>query len=152
MGLDQYLTARKYVSSYFEQDKELKERLVTALGLTEAEYTTEFGFGIDIPKVYWRKANQIHAWFVENVQNGEDDCKDYDLATDQLIELRDLCRQVLDNHDLAEELLPVSAGFFFGTYEYDEYYFGQLEHTATELTKIIDTSGEFDYFSYRASW
>ena len=44
---------------------------------------------------YWRKANQIHGWFVENVQNGEDDCRMYEVTKGELMELRDLCLDVL---------------------------------------------------------
>lgn len=40
---------------------------------------------------YWRKANHIHNWFVENVQGGEDDCGYYEVTAEQLTELRDLC-------------------------------------------------------------
>ena len=40
---------------------------------------------------YWRKANQIHNWFVGNVQAGEDDCGQYEVSFDQLRELRELC-------------------------------------------------------------
>ena len=45
---------------------------------------------------YWRKANQIHAWFVENVQNGCDDCKAYEVSEEQLEELLDICKRVKD--------------------------------------------------------
>lgn len=45
---------------------------------------------------YWRKANAIHKWFVENVQNGEDDCGQYEVSKEQLEELLDVCKEVLD--------------------------------------------------------
>ena len=35
---------------------------------------------------YWRKANQIHKWFVDNVQDGVDDCGEYKVTKEQLIE------------------------------------------------------------------
>lgn len=40
---------------------------------------------------YWRKANQIHNWFVENVQDGENDCGDYIVTKEKLQELLDIC-------------------------------------------------------------
>lgn len=40
---------------------------------------------------YWRKANQVHSWFVENVQGGEDDCGDYIVTKEKLQELLDIC-------------------------------------------------------------
>lgn len=49
----------------------------------------------------WRKANQIHAWFVENVQNGVDDCGDYIVSEDILEELLSICKQVKEKAVLA---------------------------------------------------
>lgn len=50
----------------------------------------------------WRKANAIHKWFVDNVQDGEDDCKEYHVSHDQLTELRDLCAKVLAASELID--------------------------------------------------
>lgn len=44
---------------------------------------------------YWRKANQIHNWFVNNVQDGEDDCGTYEVTKDQFVDLLDICEEVL---------------------------------------------------------
>ena len=44
--------------------------------------------------VSWRKANQIHNWFVENVQDGEDDCGSYEVTKEQLEALLELCMKV----------------------------------------------------------
>lgn len=48
---------------------------------------------------YWRKANQIHNWFVENVQDGMDDCGYYEVSRQQLQELLGDCRDVLTYAD-----------------------------------------------------
>lgn len=44
---------------------------------------------------YWRKANHIHHWFVDNVQKGVDDCGIYVVHPVQLIDLLELCCKVL---------------------------------------------------------
>lgn len=44
---------------------------------------------------YWRKANQIHNWFVENVQDGIDDCGYYEVSKQELQGLLADCRDVL---------------------------------------------------------
>lgn len=44
---------------------------------------------------YWRKANQIHNWFVKNVQDGNDDCGEYEVSRQKLQELLSICRDVL---------------------------------------------------------
>jgi hypothetical protein len=44
---------------------------------------------------YWRKANAIHNWFVQNVQNGVDDCDIYLVTREQLEQLKEACEMVL---------------------------------------------------------
>ena len=46
---------------------------------------------------YWRKANAIHKWFVDNVQGGKDDCECYEVSKDHLKTLRNLCITIVDN-------------------------------------------------------
>ena len=43
---------------------------------------------------YWRKANQIHAWFVANVQGGKDDCGDYDVSKENVLDLLAICKTI----------------------------------------------------------
>ena len=50
--------------------------------------------------IYWRKANQIHNWFVENVQKGRDDCRCYEVTKRQLERLFKLCVTVKENSKL----------------------------------------------------
>lgn len=105
--------------------------------------------------MYWRKANQIHNWFVQNVQNGEDDCQAYRVSTEQLQELRDLCEEVLrkEDTDFSQDKLPVTAGFFFGSTDYDEWYYGALEETVEALDKLLMNPSFKDLsFYYSSSW
>ena len=78
---------------------------------------------------------------------------------EQLEELLKLCREVLANHSKAVELLPTTDGFFFGSTEYDEYYFSDIEDTADILEKTLgfldDREHHKDYnwrIIYQASW
>ena len=44
---------------------------------------------------YWRKANMIHNWFVEHVQDGIDDCCYHNEVTKEILEeLLDTCTKV----------------------------------------------------------
>jgi len=99
---------------------------------------------------YWRKANQIHRWFVENVQDGVDNCGDYYVERNQLQALLDLCKIVQKDHSKAEELLPSASGFFFGGTDYDEWYYNDIENTISILEDALeDENGEYYYTS---SW
>jgi hypothetical protein len=65
--------------------------------------------------------------------------------------LRNRCTDVLSDRGLAQELLPTQNGFFFGSTEYDEDYFEELERTEKELTEVL-RDGTWDYLEYQASW
>ena len=103
---------------------------------------------------YWRKANHIHNWFVENIQDAEDDC-DYhrEVTKEDLEELLDVCLQVLRCPNLASELLPTQRGFFFGSTDYDEYYMKDVENTVDIVRRALETT-DFDreQLYYISSW
>ena len=102
----------------------------------------------------WRKANHIHNWFVENIQNGEDDC-DYhrEVTKKDLEELLNVCNEVLCNNTLAESLLPTCSGFFFGGTNYDEYYVRDIEETIDIITKVLETTDfKNEMVYYVSSW
>lgn len=108
-------------------------------------------FGVEVG--YWRKANHIHNWFVKNVQNGTDECDMYEVNKEKLIELRDVCKEVINNTTKAESLLPTQSGFFFGGVEYDELYFTKTQTTIDIINKVLEeTDFEKDMITYRSSW
>lgn len=160
MGLDMYLSARKYVSAYTHRpisEQNEYEEVLTAVGLERKEVSglsdTPSGYVV-LTVAYWRKDNQIHEWFVNNCQDGVDECQKAMVSREQLVELVDLCQQVSDDHDKAKELLPVSeGGFFFGSYEYDEWYYEGVNHTIKMLKAILDNPKFADWeFEYQSSW
>ena len=50
----------------------------------------------------WRKANHIHKWFVDNIQDGIDNCGTYEVTKEQLEELLDICKEVVDKSKLVK--------------------------------------------------
>ena len=116
---------------------------------------------------YWRKANQIHAFFVENVQDGEDDCSYHNECTKEILEdLLDRCYnvhgkwvdcmepgKVIINPEVAEELLPSCGGFFFGSTSYDEWYMQDIENTIKIIKNVLATTDfETQMLAYCSSW
>ena len=172
---------------------------------------------------YWRKDNHIHKWFVDNVQEGNDDCNEYYVSIKQLHGLRDICFDILsklngmeirvpnkyvnefkeantkfygnskiqriiidaNNLETVKSLtgyhiltktqidkcgcrtkLPTQKGFFFGSLEYNGWYFRSLVDTIEMLDELFKKHEEndrknkenpttigtyFDYY-YHASW
>lgn len=155
MGLDMYLHAKRYESNYRYQverngENDTFKTILTAIGgyvspeSPSLEVSTTIG--------YWRKVNAVHNWFVNELADGRDECQPIYVPREKLIELRDICQQILGDHSLAEELLPTGSGFFFGTTEYDEWYFRGLEDTVTQINEALITLDEKWSFEYQASW
>ena len=149
MGLDMYLSAEKYQFGALDKEPTDITKAVNQVTDTKGYQVKSF----EIWACDWRKANQIHDWFVRNVQGGEDDCKRYRVDLNQLRDLVELCKKVLAHRDQAGELLPPQAGFFFGSIEIDEYYFEDLMDTIEKLEPFItDSSWEMWDFYYQSSW
>jgi len=148
MGLDMYLTKKVYVGANYKHNKitgsiDLQtDGKPIPVNLNAVVYIEEIAG-------CWRKANAIHRWFVENVQNGEDNCKKYYVSEEDMENLLKSVNAVLKDHSLAPVLLPTASGFFFGKTDYDEYYFQDLEETQKILTQALSQDGEY---YYRSSW
>ena len=91
-------------------------------------------------EIYWRKCNQIRGWF-SRLENFEDNGAT-EISIETLNDLyQDLC-EVSKDHSKAEEILPVQEGFFFGSYEYDEYYFEQIEDAIEQIKDFLSNLEE----------
>lgn len=144
-----YLIAHKYLSQYDAETKEIADKVTEADGIPSDKFHAK---RIQYEAMYWRKANAIHGWFVRNVQNDEDDCREYDVSRDDLVMLIGVCNHVIQNHDLAEELLPVTEGFFFGSYEYDDWYYDDIAKTIEGINEVLKTFDNSYRFTYQSSW
>lgn len=86
---------------------------------------------------YFRKVNFLVS-FIENYYDvSVENLQFYNVDKDCIESLLDRCNKVLDNHDLAEELLPTCSGFFFGNTGYDEYYFNKVEAVRNNIIDVI---------------
>jgi hypothetical protein len=159
MGLDMYLTAERYFGSYMNPNE--RNRIVEALEGDHPPIQHERPSAtVQIDLAYWRKANQVHNWFVENVQGGEDNCQKYFVSIEDLRSLVATCEGLLVKRSLvdAEEELPTQSGFFFGDTEYGEYYWECVEDTVNQLRPVLDWFDADEKrrmhwdLHYRSSW
>ena len=148
MGLDMYLTAERYIWS---SEKLISDEVANLLGL-QLDGERRRVNSVEAEAMYWRKANAIHKWFVENIQGGEDNCRRYYVEREQLTELRNMCAKLCTQREMAEETLPTADGFFFGSTEYDEWYWNDIEGTVQGLDKALQAFDDKWQFHYRASW
>lgn len=194
MGLDMFLwEMKKQKGKTFDEVMEIKRKLDNEeIKGVEKENLKMYMFHTKLENInyeydslfkevyYWRKANAIHQWFVDNIQNGNDDCEDYRVTQKDLQILIDTLRDVYnslcnkemitkkvqdgsieyeikvfkeEDLEIAKQLLPTQEGFFFGGTEYDEYYFEQIKDTLNDL-QIINECFDFEnnYLIYGSSW
>ena len=158
MGLDMYLHAKKYISKVnwdmvddFDNPSVRHEfdNVVSAAGLSDVA-TDIYGAEVSVTAAYWRKVNAIHAWFVKNVQNEEDDCREYYVPREKLSELREVCRKTL--FDKNPDLLPPQSGFFFGSYDIDEWYWEGIKNTIKQIDRVLNIQDDSLSFYYQSSW
>lgn len=166
-----------------EKVDEVKRNIHTTYSAWDDEHKYPHNTVID-NVAYWRKANEIHNWFVQNCGDGIDECQNIHLNRNQLESLLAICIKVADSCELVEgqvnngwefkdgkeipivvngkyikdpsvakELLPTSHGFFFGSYDYDQWYMADIESTIEQIREILNTT-DFDkeHVVYRASW
>jgi hypothetical protein len=175
-----YLHKKTYVKNWSHMSaEELHEVTVKKNGIEVPQIKKDRISSIEESVAQWRKANHIHQWFVDNIQDGEDNCREYYVDRDQLKELVQACKdvkesllkspkkkvqvecwkdgqkmydevEVFEDTSVAEELLPTQPGFFFGGTEYDEWYVKSLDETIEMLEPLIDEEG--GEFYYQASW
>jgi len=161
-----YLHRKTYVKNWDHMNPEELHQISVKLNKKKHPY-------IDAKKIcyieeevgYWCKANAIHRWFVQNCQNGVDDCKEYSVSDDQLHKLLYICKQVKEDHSKAAELLPPQSGFFFGGTDIDEWYFQDIDNTIKILEPLVKLGNEikanseagipvrdWPYYTYQSSW
>jgi len=107
MGLDMYLEAKRYLGKFSEEEKPLNEKVrslfpeIAKAGQTGNLEYVEVSFEVG----YWRKANQIHQWFVANCQDGVDDCRRAYVSRENLTELLNICKEILSKSKLKKAMV-----------------------------------------------
>ena len=173
MGLDMYLTKKTYVKNWsFTPEDEQFSVSVNRGGEKYEQIDTSRITVIEEEVIYWRKANAIHKYFVDIVQNGEDDCGTHRVNRVWIKDLVERCERVLAlgvvqgpchrgtvyqggavtkqveegsvcaDPTEASYILPTTDGFFFGSTDYDEGYLDDLRRTVCILKPLLDVKDE----------
>jgi hypothetical protein len=165
MGLDMYLTATKRVDKInwktiqgdnklsLDSPEAIEPQFSNLMELTQlTDVATDiYGASVQVTCAYWRKANQIHNWFVTNIQEGIDNCREYYVSQDQLKQLLAVCEKSLKERN--PNLLPPTEGFFFGGTDVDQYYWKDIKDTIEQLNRLLALPDISELaFSYQSSW
>jgi hypothetical protein len=152
MGLDMHLSKRTYVQNWDYMEPE-ERYTITVAGPSAAHIRPERITYIEEEVMYWRKANAIHKWFVQNCQNGVDECQETYISRDQVETLLTTLRTIVADPSLAKELLPPTSGFFFGSTELDDWYWDNVKRTIPVLEQLLEDRNAHNFsVHYRAGW
>ena len=155
MGLDMYFYLTKYESQFsFNDEKnvilhyneDLKELENDILERNFKSIETKYQVG------YFRKFNALHSYIVDNFADGVDDCKEVYLSKEEIKTIISTLKSV--NEDNASKVLPTQKGFFFGSQEYDEWYFEDVKYAIDlfeKMLKVLETKKGWSAY-YQASW
>lgn len=161
MGLDMYLSKRTYVKNWDHMSDSQKHNITVKQGDKIREDIKPERISYITEEVgYWRKFNALHNYIVQNCADGVDNCQEIEISKDEMKEILEVLIKVHNmkntlleggNTEKLDDLFPTSKGFFFGSTEYDEYYFQDVKDTIELFTELLkeDTN---DYFTYQASW
>ena len=167
MGLDMYLLKYQKIKgipfkAQTEIDvSELEEDFKKAFEPYIKEKGTAFKWEALYEDVmYWRKANAIHKFFVDTVQNDEDDCGYYEVNLETIKKLNNLCEQALKiTTESPKKIIQVQIGWSkdgpiyedVEVYDVDKneidnllptqsgFFFGNTEYDACYIRDLKDT-------------
>lgn len=92
------------------------------------------------PTGYFRKVNFIYAYFAD--RHGLEDEMYSWVTKEDLKDIINRCASVLADHSMADKLLPTCSGCFFGSTEYNEYYFNDVNDVLQQLGNILSEWGD----------
>ena len=96
----------------------------------------------------WYGANHIHGWFVDNVQNGEDDHNEYYIGFEQLQALNDTCDQVIAASKLVDGMVYIKTVYDIDHPHGDVRYApGKVIEDPTVAKKLLPTRSGFFFGS-----
>lgn len=94
---------------------------------------------------YFRKVNFLVKFFEKKGFDVENQVP-LAITKEDAEELLSKCEEVLKDHSKGPELLPTMSGFFFGSTDYDDYYYKNVEYVRdyikNELLQEFDDLGE----------
>ena len=147
MGLDMYLSKKLYIKNwdYMDEPRSVMTLKVRNNEGEEIEIPTDSATQVEFEAIYWRKANAIHGWFVDNVQNGTDDCGYYYVPPEHLHKLRDLCREVLQVAEISDGQ-PVQNGTLYNAENpqgQPQFTQGRAVLNGSEIAQILPARSGF---------
>ena len=95
---------------------------------------------------YWRKANQIHKWFVDKVQDSVDDCNYYLVKKEDIEELVNICNKILKETQLIDGRV-LERDYYTNGEHIKEYGIGKIVDKPETCEELLPTQDGFFFGS-----
>lgn len=137
---------------------ELKSEVQVTIPIKESDAVDCFDIGkFDKTEIaYFRKVNFLLPFF-----GYEENCSDLEIEKCQVEDIVDVCTRILEIKEnqgideavkIADEELATEGGFFFGSTEYDECYFNDVEDVLNKFTIILNETDWDNETVYMHCW
>ena len=153
MGLDMYLTKKYYVKNWNHMGKDEIHKITILRGGEPSPIPADKISNIECEMMRWRKANAIHKWFVDNVQDGKDDCGEYYISREKLAELLSICNTVLEKSKITDGKVHNGSTYTPETGRVENYIEGKVITNPQVAQEFLPTASGFffggtDYDEY----
>lgn len=108
--------------------------------------------GKDCDTKYFRKVNLLIPWVERKLGVTVEDCEEYELTKADVESLLADVDTVIADISKAQELLPTTEGFFFGSTEYEDWYKQDLEQIKTDVGDLVHHMCDDDTVTFWAWW
>ncbi len=85
---------------------------------------------------YFRKVNFLVKFFNDKYPELKN-CYPIDITKEDLFDLKNRCEEVLHDHTKADKLLPTQDGFFFGSVDYDDDYYKDVQDVLNAVADML---------------
>ena len=131
-----------YLSAFKEKTLNLSELEALVESHIKCHYALE--------DAYFRKVNFIYEYFRNLLV--DECCK---VSKNDIKALIDTCEDVLKHkgdEDYAKLYLPTTSGFFFGSTEYNDWYWVDVKNCLTQMKKLHKSMDDDDFVVWIFSW
>jgi len=144
MGLDAYLTKKTYIGANWKFNEIAGNINITRQGELVPIKFDRVTYILE-NMAYWRNCRAIHQWFVDNLQEGNDDCRPVELERSTLERLLSECKRVILDPSRMNALIPSPY-----TEEEENRYFAELRDAVLVLEEVLSEPG--NEYEYNSSW
>lgn len=135
------------------------------MGLDQFFYATKsskFDYDVAEELAYFRKFNALNRFILVNTNSPLDLNDVVEVPMEVFDKLYDIVNKLLTAYNacpikaerMARTLLPTQSGFFFGSVDYDEYYWNDLVRLKESLEALFKRAEEIkdEHYWYESNW